>query len=169
MKNIPIYLSVCLTFLVLSCQKKKESTVIKPSIVKDHDEIPNHEKITENKKMSDSLLNIAISKGDEMAYNSVAQDLIINENYKQLLYYSLIMANKYNNSQAHFDIYVVLVESSANKSLEDLDKKTKNLAMYHLIKSDELGYKSAKYEIHEIFGKDKKIQNSDYYLIKYSK
>lgn len=169
MKNISIYLSVCLTFLVISCQEKKESTVIKPSVVKDHDEIPNHEKITENKKMSDSLLNLAISKGDKMAYNSVAQDFVINENYKQLLYYSLIMANKYNNSQAHFDIYVILVESSANKSLEDLDKKTKNLATYHLIKSGELGYKSAKYEIDEIFGKDKKIQNSDYYLIEYSK
>lgn len=169
MKNISIYLSVCLTFLVISCQEKKEPTVITPSVVKDHDEIPNHEKITENKKMSDSLLNLAISKGDEMAYNSVAQDFIIDENYRQLLYYSLIMANKYDNSQAHFDIYVILVESSANKSLEDLDKRTKNLATYHLIKSGELGYKSAKYEIDEIFGKNKKIQNSDYYLIEYSK
>ncbi|WP_428229479.1 hypothetical protein [Flavobacterium sp.] len=169
MKNIFIYLSVCLTFLIFSCNEKKESTIIKPSVVKDHDERPNHEKITENKKASDSLLSLAISKGDEMAYNSVAQDFIINENYKKLLYYSLIMANKYNNSQAHFDIYVILVESSENKSLNDLDKKTKNLAMYHLIKSVELGYKSAKYEIDEIFGKEKKIKNSDYYLIEYAK
>jgi len=74
-----------------------------------------------------------------------------------------------NLPQAHFDIYVILVESSANKSLKDLDKKTKNLATYHLIKSGELGYKSAKYEIDEIFGKGKKVQKSDYYLIEYSK
>ncbi|MHC0446361.1 hypothetical protein ACWA1F_13205 [Flavobacterium sp. 3-218] len=176
MKNILIYLTLCLAILLFSCQEKKENTIVKSpaikkdsSVLKDHDEVPSYVKIKENIKVTDSLFNLAIKNGDEMAYNSVAQDFILNEDYKGLLYYSLIMANKYNNSQAHFDIYVILVELSANKSLKDLDKKTKSLAMYHLIKSNELGYKSAKYEINEIFGKEKKLQNSDYYLIEYSK
>lgn len=176
MKNILIYLTLCLAILLFSCQEKKENTIVKSpaikkdsSVIKDHDEVPSYVKIKENIKITDSLFNLAIKNGDEMAYNSVAQDFILNEDYKGLLYCSLIMANKYNNSQAHFDIYVILVESSENKSLKDLDKKTKNLAMYHLIKSVELGCKSAKYEIDEIFGKEKKIKNSDYYLIEYAK
>jgi hypothetical protein len=164
MKNTFSYLSLCLIILVISCQDKKEAVVIK-----DHDEVPSYVKRIDNRKLTDSLFNQAITTGDEKIYNDVAGDYILDQNYEGLLYYSLIMANKYDNPEAHFHIFLILKQSGVKGAFESVDVKTKNLALYHLIKSNELGYGSAKYSIDEIFGKGKPVQKSNYYLTEYSK
>ena len=68
---------------------------------------------------------------------------------------------------AHFHVFLILSNSNNGKPFDQLDNKTKNLALYHLIKSNELGYESAKYSINEVFGNDNVYQKSDFYLMKY--
>jgi hypothetical protein len=165
MKTLPIYLTIAFCYLFISCSDKKEQNLK----IKDHDEIPQYVKQNNNKKLTDSLFNLAITKGDEKAYNKVAGNYILDENYKDLMYYAIIMANRYNSSEANFHVFLILSNSNNGNAFDELDVKTKNLALYYLVKSNELGYKSAKYSINEIFGKDKTIQKSNYYLMEYSK
>lgn len=159
------YLIVILLILFTSCLDKKEPIVVK----KNYDEKPSYVKMNNNKKVTDSLFNKAIGKGDEKAYNTVSGNYILDENYKDLLYYALIMANKYNTSEAHFHIFLILSNTNNGKPFNELDNKTKNLALYHLVKSYELGYESAKYSINEVLGKGKTVEKSSYYLQEYSK
>lgn len=160
-----IYYLTLFVLLFSSCTEKKEPKIIN----KNYDEVPQYVKMNNNKKLTDSLFNLAISKGDEKAYNIVSGNYILEENYNGLLYYSLLMANKHNCSEAHFHIYLILSGSESGESIEKLDNRTKNLALYHLIKSNELGYESAKYSINEVLGKGNVIKDSKYYLNEYSK
>ena len=50
--------------------------------------------------------------------------------------------------------------------LKDLDEQTRNLALYYLIRSYELGYKDAIYTIRDDLGEKTPIQKSSYYLNK---
>jgi hypothetical protein len=88
---------------------------------------------------------------------------------KEFLYYAITMANKYNNAEAHYHVYAAFARSTAElpkKALELLDENSKNYALYYLIKSHELGYGSAKYQLYEIFGKGQLIPKSSTYLQK---
>jgi hypothetical protein len=44
-----------------------------------------------------------------------------------------------------------------------MDNKTKNLALYHLLKSYELGYEKAKYMLENVFGENVKFPTSKEY------
>jgi hypothetical protein len=165
MRTTNCILAIIIYITFTSCFDKKEQ---KPKI-EDHDEVPQYVKMNSNIKLTDSLFNLAINNGDEKAYNNVAGNYILDANYQGLLYYSTIMANKYNSAEAHFHIFLILSNSNNGKPFNELDDKTKNQALYHLVKSNELGYKSAKYSINEVLGKGKVVQKSSYYLMEYSK
>jgi hypothetical protein len=165
MKTTNSILAVIICVTSISCFDKKERN----SKIKEHNEIPQYVKMNNNIKLTDSLFNLAINKGDEKAYNNVAGNYILDGNYQGLLYYSTIMANKYNSSEAHFHIFLILSNSNNGKPFSELDDKTKSLALYHLVRSNELGYKSSKYSINEILGKKKVVEKSKYYLMEYSK
>ncbi len=163
MRKTSIIVTLTLSFLLIFCSEKK--TESKKDIVKI--ETPEYVKMNKNNKLTDSLLNLALNKGDEKAYNTVAGNFILDANYEGLLYYSLQIANKYNSPETHFHIFLILSNPNNGQPFEQLDDKTKNLALYHLVKSDELGYESAKYSINEVFGNDNVNQKSDFYLMKY--
>ncbi len=77
------------------------------------------------------------------------------------------MANRHNNAEAYYELYLIIVSNSPGgreNAMKNLDRKTKNFALYFLLKSYELGYKSAKYPIDEIFGENSIIPKSSYYL-----
>lgn len=158
-------LGIMIYIMFISCSDKKEQ----PKKIKDHDEVPQYVKMNNNRKLTDSLFNLAIENGDEKAYNNVAGNYILDENYEDLLFYSLKMANKHNSSEANFHVFLILSNSNNGKSFDELDAKTKNLALYYLAKSNELGYQSAKYSINEVLGKGKVIKKSSFYLTEYSK
>ncbi|MBC8882566.1 hypothetical protein H9X57_01585 [Flavobacterium piscinae] len=164
MRKTLIIITMSLSYVLIFCSEKK--TESKKEIIKI--ETPEYVKMNKNSKLTDSLLNVAISKGDEKVYNTVAGNFILDANYEGLLYYSLMMANKYNSPEAHYHIFLILSNPNNGQPFEQLDDKTKNLALYHLVKSDELGYESAKYSIKEVFGNDEVNQKSDFYLKKYN-
>ncbi|NMH26467.1 hypothetical protein [Flavobacterium silvaticum] len=163
MKKISKLLTITSGLLIFYGCKEKEQ----PPKAKNYDEIPNYVKVNNDKVKTDSLFAVALNNGDEKAYNDVSANYILASNYKELFYYSIIMANKYDLPEAHYHIFVALINSSPKQNLNLMDEKTKNLALYHLAKSHELGFASAKYSISELFGKNGKIQNSKYYIRAY--
>jgi hypothetical protein len=69
-----------------------------------------------------------------------------------LLFPALIMANKYNDSKACFDVYYMLCEEgydSLSLDFGTIDKRTKAIGLYYLFKSYELGFTDARDMIEE--------------------
>lgn len=54
------------------------------------------------------LINKAIEEGDAKAYNEVASYHILNELGEDFLYVALIMANKYDNFEACYHVFLIL-------------------------------------------------------------
>lgn len=123
----------------------------------------------DNHELMDSLITRAILYGDKKAYNEVSNDYYIEGMGEDILYVSMIVADKYNNPEAHFHIYTILNGLRRHEYVDSLGKKTKDFALYHLLKSYELGYKDAIYEIEEVFGEGKSIPKSSYYMKEYAK
>jgi len=91
---------------------------------------------------------------------------------KDLLYYVLTMAykNKYNRAYFHvFIIFTYLTPNGPKKELEQMDAKSRNFALYHLLKSYEMGYSDAKYYINATFDNPKTIPSSQYFLSELNK
>ncbi len=112
--------------------------------------------LTRTRHMPDSirnkLIDSAIMQGNKDAYSTVANS----EPFlgPDLLFPALIMANKYNDSKACYDMYYMLCAEgydSLSLDLGTLDKRTKAIGLYYLLKSYELGFDEAKYEIEEMY------------------
>ncbi len=91
---------------------------------------------------------------------------------EEFLLTALMMANKYKNAEACFHVYDIIVHSTPKEpkeALEEMDLRTKNFALYYLLKSNELGFESARYQVTEIFGQNKVPPKSLYYLQQFSK
>lgn len=72
------------------------------------------------------------------------------------------MANKYDYNKAYLDLYLALSEPFTGKGFEDLDPRIKNLAMFYLLKSAELGNNSAKFLLEEKFKSGQIPKSSKY-------
>ena len=91
-----------------------------------------------------------------MAYLHASADCWKKYKMDEILLVSFIMANKYNYKEAYYDIYRSLARCSDEVPIDSLDKTTKNLALFYLLKANERGSSNAYYAVQEIF-KDKKI------------
>jgi hypothetical protein len=149
-------------FLVLlSCNQNrvKSSIPIKDSSLKNVDSIKrisySGEKFTQLElyKMIDS----ALDQGNRKAYNNVSNYYLINEMDELFLFPAFIMANKYHEPAAYFDVYDILCNQRYDSHLERIDSATRTIALYYLMKSYELGFRAAKYEVEEKFIKRKLI------------
>ena len=118
------------------------------------------------------LIDSAINYGNDKAYNKVASYYLIENMGESFFYYAFTMANKYNSSEAYFHVFDIIAHSTPKEpkqALNLMDKRTKNFALYYLLKSYEMGFESARYQVNEIFGKDKIPPKSNYYLQDFSK
>jgi hypothetical protein len=116
----------------------------------------------------DSLINRSIEFNDTVAYSYVSSYYIKNNIGEQFFLTAFKMANKYNYSEAYYNIYEILVDkSSVLESINKLDNNNKYFALFCLLKSSELGYKWCKFDIEEIFS-DNKVPSSSYYIKKYN-
>jgi hypothetical protein len=104
---------------------------------------------------------MAINKGDDKAYNEVASFYLIEDKGEDFLYTALTVANRYNNPEACYHIYIILNNERTGNSIDNLDPKTKKMALYYLLKSYEMGFKSAQYQVDEIFKTRKVIPKSE--------
>lgn len=77
-------------------------------------------------------------KGDTTAYYQLSLDYM-DSPYDGFLYTALIMANKYNYHIAYYDVYDILTQKYG---LQELDEKTKELAIDYLRKGAQKGNKN---------------------------
>jgi hypothetical protein len=112
------------------------------------------------------LIDSAILIGNEKAYNKIASYYLINDMGEKFFFYAFLMANRHNCSEAFYNVYEIIASSFSEKpqkAIDKMDEKTKKFALFYLLKSYEMGYKRAKYQIDEIFGEGKEIPKSSYY------
>lgn len=113
-----------------------------------------------------NLILNAINSNDTITYNQMAGHYILYNTEKDLFYYSLRMAYENNYPEAYYHIYFIIAYSTPKnppEALKLMDIKMRNFALFHLLKAYELGYSRAKYEIDNIFGKEK-FPTSDSFL-----
>ncbi|MNT70484.1 hypothetical protein D3C72_2088800 [compost metagenome] len=103
-----------------------------------------------------------------MAYANISNAYLMHTKIYELYYYSLIMANKYKCPQAYYHLFIIMNDkvSIDGLTLYSNDETTKNMSLYYLLRAKELGYTQAQYEIDEVFGENKHVPPSSYYLKK---
>lgn len=160
MKKLALLILICV--YLCGCE-------VEPSKKQEEKKVVNIAQLTpiNNHKLIDSLINLAILKGNEKAYNEVASYYWLEERGEEFVYVALTVANKYNNPEAHFHVYQMLNSLRTGEKIENLDKKTRAFALYHLLKAYELGQDNAKYTVEEMFKDAKKIPKSSFYLNEY--
>lgn len=124
----------------------------------------------QDKKLIHKLIDSALSMGNETAYSTVSTYYFIEKQEQDFFYYAFTMANKYNNARAYYDVYMIIAYSTPENpktALQKIDGKTRNFAMYYLLKSYEMGHDQAKYEMEKFFTKDEVIPKSSLYLQKF--
>lgn len=103
----------------------------------------------------DELKRITIHKGDGMAYLKLNIASMNNKFYPaDMLSYSLIMANKYNNSQAYYDVYHFLTQINrqvfnGEEYIDSLNTELQKMAIEYLQKAADTGNKQAKDELED--------------------
>lgn len=116
-------------------------------------------------RLQDSI----IKYGDGKAFNKLASYYVLEGWNEELLYYALLMANKYNSAEGHYHVFYGLSTPRTGETIEMLDERTKNFSKYHLLKAYEMGFENAKYKAEEVFGDSTPLPNSSYYLQEFIK
>lgn len=126
MKQIKISLSFFILSLLIIVACKKENNDVE--IVESENSASYFQKKLNNLVLMDSLSKRVTEYGDTKAYFEIQSIYNIAEQKNtSALYYSLIMANKYNYNQAYYDVYQILNSKNA-------DNKTKEIANEYLKK-----------------------------------
>ena len=136
-----------LIFIFCGCKENTNRNDNKPmnnSYVEDYN----------NKDKIDKLCKRVLIEGDTLAFRELKYIYLISEHSEEFLYFSTIMAEKYNYGPAFQTNYDNLKLS--NQSTQ------KKLAIYNLLKSYELGNKNGLQRIKEIFPKG--IPKAEEYL-----
>jgi TPR repeat protein len=92
---------------------------------------------------------VIIDKGDKYTYTKLYFYYSNKKEYELILPYTLVMAYKYNDADAYFQIYDIMIRIYNNGEfdytlIKNLTPKNREFAMRHLLKSSELGDFTAK-------------------------
>jgi hypothetical protein len=153
MKYPYLFIMLPMTLITLSCNDADNDTPKVDSIGRKADSECDHKAI-ESVFITmdmDSLINLSL-QNDTSAYNDLMVKFALQHEDERAFYYSLLVANKFNNPRAHFEVYASLAYSchfNGKEWLISSDEKTRNLALCHLYQSKVLGYRHAKYHIDE--------------------
>jgi hypothetical protein len=158
-----------ITFLIIiscfwGCKENPKKTNI--------ENIEKHQCKTMSNERYYVLIDSALEKGSYGAYNEASHYSLIENWGQDFMLYAFIMANKHKDPEAYYHVYLIIVWSSSKQpkeALESFDNKTRNFALYYLLKSYEMGYENAKSEINIIFGENAVIPKSYYYLKEFAK
>jgi hypothetical protein len=162
MKTDVKILTVILAIIFLSCNKsskKNENKMVSG--------VANYEEPYNDKKLMKALLDSAIVYGDESSYKTAYKNYIISNHYGEFLYYSIIMAEKHDYSQAFYDSYYLLKSDYMKKG--DGKKDIPDLANFFLLKAYEKGNQDAIDDVEEMYPDIKSIPKASYYLDKMNK
>ena len=91
----------------------------------------------------EELTEKALRNGDTSAYDQLSIEYI-DSPYTGFLYTALMMANKFQYQRAYIDVYYCLTDLHHKKDgteLDDLDERTRSLALEYLMKGVDRGNK----------------------------
>ena len=114
----------------------------------------------------------AINNNDTLSYSEIANHHLLHHMGRDFFYYALTMAYKNNYPDAYYHVFFIIGYSTPKiprDALKLMDSKSRSFALYHLIKSHEMGYSDAIYELRDIFNNNEKIPSSQYYWNELSK
>lgn len=157
--NVLVFLGgIFLGVILFSSYIKLSKDKVEKDFVNDSYAISNKHQELSNKLESD-----IINQGNIKSYNELRVSYIDKDMFA-FLPWALIMANKYNNNDAYFDVYYCLFDLNCtacndqeleNWSLDELSRKEQDLAIYYLMKASEKGHSQAKeiLDIYKVKGK----------------
>jgi hypothetical protein len=122
----------------------------------------------DNKERVSDLLRKSMENGDTIAYKEIHQFYYEDGREQEITYLSMMMANKYNYPAAYFDVYSELSHRAGGFPLLDLDKRTRNIALYYLALAKEKGFPVIEFEWNQAYG-DEPIPSSNSFLIELTK
>lgn len=105
----------------------------------------------------------ALIKGDTSAYYLLNLDYM-DSPYEGFLYTALIMANKYDYHLAYLNVYEVLTSHDRKMGiheLEDLDEKTRAMALDYLKAGAEKGNKECKWILGNLYTEGKYVEKNE--------
>jgi len=162
---IRIKLIFTFIFLINSCSNcdnrvaHKDDKVKLDSVLIDSIKVSNeNQRQITNKKAWD-----AIKTGDRELYEQASTEFILSNNPKELVFFSLIMAMKYDNPKAYNDIFLIYNDIYKYGAKENEEYFTSFL-FFNLSKSKELDSKFGK--IGDTIFNTMIIKHSNYYLDK---
>lgn len=123
-----------------------------------------------DRKLMYALMDSALVTGDERVYGTVSAYYLMEKREQEFFYCAFTMANKHKSALAHYHVYEIIAYASTEPpktALMKVDSRSRNFALYYLLKSYELGFDNAKYSIEEVFGKNTPIPKSSTYLQKF--
>jgi hypothetical protein len=127
--------------ILVSCKQKNEEQGISPSKVS----FDQYVKTIQNNQFWEKAY-----AGDTLAYNEIKNIYFDSGQYKEFLYYAMIMSEKNNFSQAYYDTYFILKTDSMTED----NNKSNILANFYLLKAYENNSDEAKRAINQRFEKD---------------
>ncbi|MDG5490681.1 hypothetical protein [Psychroserpens sp. SPM9] len=107
-------------------------------------------------------------KGNIESYNSL-KEIYLNNVESDFLPYAMIMANKFNNTNASYDTFELLISidgCSIDYNLSCVDESTRDLALSYLVNAINKGHKVASEILIEFYSKDKSYPIGNLYLDK---
>lgn len=138
-----------LTIISVSCNKKdklQEFSLNQPS------------------KTYQELKELALTSGDTIAYHEMSIAYMDSPNDDRFLYVALIMANKHGYHLAYEDVYYVLTDYYHKKEfaeLEELDEKTRAMALDYLKAGAEKGNKECKWILGNLYTEGKYVEKNE--------
>lgn len=163
--NSLIYLALSISFtLFQSCDMTNDKS---NRLTVSRNEIESSEGLELNLADStiDKLERLIVSKGDTIAYNELRIYYMRNAAMDRLLYYSIIMAHKYQHSIAYKDAAFALKNPWRISEFDSIDNRTKALiAYFYLCYIEETGYDRDQYD--KMFKYDSLIRSND--ILKYN-
>lgn len=146
------------TFIFFACSSKKDNFATQTNLSIDT--------ITMDISNLNELTEKIILTGSDSAYRIVSQKFSLDLNYKELLFYSQLMCNKYNDGEACYICFQINTEKLSPDNFKTNDSLTRVLGIYYLLKANELQCKSAQYDIDELFPNNN-VPKSQHYLCEY--
>lgn len=105
----------------------------------------------------EELRNRVVLNGDVEAYYDLKISYYDRDYSQEILFYSILMANKYDYDQAYYDVFLNLTNIYYHNGWQ-IDDVTAELAMNYLFKAAEIGHRQATDETKKVI--DSGITNS---------
>lgn len=133
------FFSVMLFLLILGCQQEKNINNVDNISNSGEKELP---EATDFRKASFRIIN----DGDTTSYNTYREYMFDGEHVDRFLYFSMVMANKFDYPKAHFDVFDCILKSYICDDLNrinEIDTATFSLMNNHLNLAVEAGVSEA--------------------------